>query len=333
MKRLNGILSIGALIVWVFAAGCSKSKESANAPAGGASGGVQTEPSGPVTMRLKWQPGKQYDHEVTFTQTSKMSEPGVAQTVDQTMNMVQRYAIIALSATTNGGMEVELKFTGQQVNGTFNGRTVIDFDSARPESQDGKNPAAPLFRKMTGLRAKCFLDASGKLVKIEGLEDVLKQMSAGDPHAAALMKGLLSEETIKQWVERGEGLPDKPVKVGDSWPVTMESKNAQMGIMKTEMTYTFKGWQEHDGHKCALLDFTGTITSHPPASSTNAPQITMDNGKITGKTWYDPDQGMVLETTSEQSLTLKTAAGGKGLSSQMQQNVTTRLLKVSDAPK
>lgn len=333
MKKLNGILQIGAAIVCVWAAGCSKSKESANAPAGGASGGIQTEPSGPVTMRLKWQPGRQYDQEMTMAQTSKMSEPGVAQTVDQTMNMIQRYSITALRTTTNGGMELELKFTGQQVNGTFNGRTVLDFDSARPESQDGKNPAAPLFRKMIGVRIKYVLDANGKVVQIEGLQDALKQMSAGDPQAEALMKGLLSEETIKQWVERGEGLPGKPVKVGDSWPVKIELKNAQAGTVKMEMTYTFKGWQEHDGHKCALLDFTGTITSHPGASSTNAPQITMDNGKISGKTWFDPDQGMVLETTSEQGLTLKTSAGGKGLNSQMRQNVSTRLLKISEAPK
>jgi hypothetical protein len=329
------MFSIGAAIACACA-GCSKKTPTDNASGTGASAGSGSSsvdgPAGPIEMKLKWQVGKKYDQEMAMKQTSHIDVPGMPQPVDQMMNMTEDFSMSALKATPDGGMELELKFTAVKVNSSMGGQAIMDFDSAKEPSQDGKDPSAPLFRKMVGAHLKYILDANGKLTKIEGMDDFLAQMSGGDPASAAMIKGLMSEDTLKQLVSRGQGLPDKPVSVGDHWPVNLEVNAGQAGIMKMNMIYTFKGWDQHDGQKCALVDFTGDISSKPNPG-TNGIDIKVEKGKIAGKTWYDPSAGMVMETDSDQTMTLKISAQGKSMDSQMEQNVNMKTTKISDLTK
>lgn len=318
-------------MVCICVAGCSKSNPGATGQTNAASGsGLQTEPSGPVTMKLKWEPGKKYDMEMTLQQTSRLTMPDAPKPVDQTMTMTQSFSMSALRATSDGGTELQLKFTAQKVKSTMGTQNVLDFDSSRPASEDGNNPAAPMFRKMVGAHLNYIMDANGKLVKVEGMQDFLNQLSGGDPQIGAMVKGMMNEGTIKQLVDRGQGLPDKPVKIGDTWPVGLPLNRGKLGTMNTKLDYTFKGWEQHDGHKCAVLDFTGTLPSeHAPESG----QMQIKEGKITGKTWFATDIGMVMETTSDQDTALTVTVQEKTMNSQIQQTVTTKVANISDLPK
>jgi hypothetical protein len=49
--------------------------------------------------------------------------------------------------------------------------------------------------------------------------------------------------------------------------------------------------------------------------------------------WFDPELNMVMETGSDQMMTMKILAQGKTIHSQMKQTVDIRMTGVGDLPK
>ena len=331
MKRYNAILSLSAVITCAWFAGCSKSKDAVTSPAG--AGVVSTESSGPVEMKIKWVVGKRYAQQMTMNQTAHMTIPGMDKPMDQAMTMAQDFNMSAMKELPGGGTELELKFTGQKVESKMGGKVMMSFDSAQDPQSDTNNPVAPLFRKMIGAHVVYDVDADGKVEKVVGMNEFLAQLSGGNPQSEAMMKSMMSEDMIKQLAMRGQGLPEKPVKIGDHWPVHLEVNAGQVGMLIMDMKYTFKGWQQHGGSKCALLESVGDIATKP-GSSTNGPMnVSVESGKLAGSTWYDPAQAMVVDSASDQNMTLNITAQGKSIKSQMKQQVSIKLVEVADIAK
>ncbi len=340
--KLSLIVSTGTAILCICA-GCSKSNGNSNAPAAKAGAAapvdstagtddVQATPAGPVEMKVKWQVGKEYAQELSMNQTGHLQVPGVAQPVEQHLTMVQDFTISALRQMPDGATELELKFTGLKLSNQAGEQVVMDFDSARDPKVDADNPAAPMFRKMIGAHVKYQLDASGQSIKVEGMDEFLAQMTGGDPQSAPVVKSMINEDTIKQLAMRGQGLPGKPVKVGDQWPVNLDVKAGPVGTLQMKMNSTFKGWQQHEGAKCALVTFTGEIAVKPHDNS-GTTDISLENGKLNGNMWYDPAINMVMETDSEQNMNMKISTQGKVINSEMQQNIVVKITKITDIPK
>jgi hypothetical protein len=208
-------------------------------------------------------------------------------------------------------------------------KVQLSFDSSKDPSADGQNPAAPLLRKMVGAQFKYDVDADGKVGDFIGLADFIKQLSGGDPKAAAAMGSFMNEGTLKQMVSRGAGLPPTPVKVDDHWPVHLEIATGLAGDLLLDMKYTFKGWQQHEGRKCALNEFVGTMNTKP-GSSTGPMNVSIDKGTIEGTTWFDPELGTVVETSSIEDMTLKFVMQGKTIMSPMKQSVVVKSAGISD---
>ena len=185
---------------------------------------------------------------------------------------------------------------------------------------------------MIGAHVTYDIDASGKVEKIMGMDEFLAQLSGGNPQSQAMIKSMMSEDMIKQLAMRGQGLPEKPVKIGDQWPVHLEVNAGQVGTLVMDMKYTFKGWQQHGGIKCALLESTGAISTKP-GTSAGPVKVSVESGKIAGSTWYDPAQGMVVDSLSNQNMTLNIVAQGKTIKSQMKQEVGVKLIEVADIAK
>jgi hypothetical protein len=103
------------------------------------------------------------------------------------------------------------------------------------------------------------------------------------------------------------GLPDKPVRVGDSWPVQREAgpSAGPGGALVLNATYTLKGWQEHEQKRCARIDIIGTLapkTGNAPArQGTPSP---LEKSKVTGHCWLDPVLEFPIETALDQSYTV-----------------------------
>ena len=92
--------------------------------------------------------------------------------------------------------------------------------------------------------------------------------------------------------------------------------------MVIDGTFTFKNWEDHDGHKCVKLDYDGKISG---TKSGRMPQI--ESGKVHGSSWFDPEQGVGIGAESDQTMAFKYDLKGKATSQQVRQNVTIRLVQ------
>jgi hypothetical protein len=103
------------------------------------------------------------------------------------------------------------------------------------------------------------------------------------------------------------GMPDKPVRIGDSWPVQREAgpTPGPGGALIVNATYTLKGWQEHEQKRCARIDISGTLgpkTGNTPArQGVSSP---LEKSKVTGQCWLDPVLEFPIETALDQSYTV-----------------------------
>lgn len=180
-----------------------------------------------------------------------------------------------------------------------------------------------------GARLKLLTDAQGKVEEVEGLDEFIN--SIGGAGTADMIKGLMSKDSIKQMVMHG--LPDHPVKIGDSWPLKLEIPMPMMGgSMVVDMTYTFTGWEQRGDHKCAVLSFTGDLYTKAGGDGATPSMLTLDDGKTSGEVLFDPDQGMAVAESAIQSFTMKVNVQGQSMTTKMTQDMTVKLIGVTDIP-
>jgi hypothetical protein len=188
-------------------------------------------------------------------------------------------------------------------------------------------------RRIAGAKLKYQTDANGKVVKVDGGKELMTKVTAGSaPQTQQMFKGMFSDDMLKQMVNQ-QGLPDKAVKVGDSWPVRTEETVPMIGTLVTTLNYTFTGWEQHDSTICAVLVFDGDVTSKPGAPQANGMTISIEGGKTSGKSWFDPALGMYLGSDINQNMTMKMKVQGKDISTAMNQKINLKLVEVADIVK
>jgi hypothetical protein len=283
----------------------------------------------PVELKLKWQTGKRYAQQMDMTMGTDITIPGQNQTMQQKTTMGMGFTISALKDRDGGGKELEMQGTGLALNVNMGGNSVMSYDSKSPPTDAGANPVAALLQKVGNIHLTMLTDADGKVESIEGFKEFLDSLGGSDAAAgAAAMKGMFSEDSFKQMASI-QGLPDHPVKIGDTWPSKTEVSTPAMGTMVTETTYTFTGWEQRDDHKCAVLAFTGNIYTKP---GDDAATVSMDDGKTSGEILFDPALGTPVATSTIQSFTMKMSAQGQSMSTKMTQDISVKLASVTDIP-
>lgn len=330
MKKILFPVSFVVAACCMFA-GCSQKEEGGPAKENStstqmSSGGSSSSGGEAVELKLKWTAGKKYIQHMTMAQDSeaKMGQ----RSMQQHMEMTSDYSVSALKSLPDGGTDLELEFTAQKMEVDAGGQT-LHFDSASDPTEDAGNPLAATLRKMVGAKIHYLTDANGKVQKVEGFNEFLDRLGASSPQAA-MMKSMFNEDTLKQYADFGRGLPDHPVKPGDTWPLKLQMPVGPVGELTLNLNYTFKGMEQHDGHNCALLDYTGTLSS-TPLENTNGMALNIENGKISGTTWFDPDLGMVIETASDQSMDIKIGGStGQTITSSVTQKTGLKLSEVTD---
>ncbi|MDB6124953.1 MAG: hypothetical protein JWQ71_3946 [Pedosphaera sp.] len=333
MKKLTMVVSLVAATGCILLAGCSKSKEAKSESKSGTEKATAEQSNEPVELKVKWQVGKRYLQRMDMTQGTESSVPNMPQPVKTETKQSQEYAVSSLKELTGGGQELEMEFVSQKMSTKIGDREIMGFDSASDAKDDGSNPSATALRRMVGAKLKFQTDTQGKVVKVEGTKELMTKVTAGSaPQMQQMFKGMFNDEMLKHMVSL-QGLPDKAVKVGDSWPLTTEIDMPMVGTLVTKMNYTFTGWEQHDKKKCAVITFTGDIASKPGAPQTAGMTINIDSGKSSGKSWFDPAAGMSLGSDVDQSMTMKMKLQGKDISTALNQKIVMKLVEVADVGK
>lgn len=285
-----------ALALAVAVAGCGKTNK-LNTPS------TATPPaSGEVELKLKWTPGEHIVQQADMKQNIQSFVPGLPEPMKQDMTIGQKFSLTVVSANPDGGHKLELQFLAMRVDAETAGKTV-SYDSDKGSSTKSTDPIAEMLGKMVGARLVYFLDASNRVERIEGIDELLNRLSTGNT-AAASLKSVFNEDYFKRIMDTTLYLPPKPVQPGDTWPVEIQLPIGVFGTMHVNYTSAFKGWEMHGKRNCALIEFAGTMEIEPSGSASQGLKLSVQNGKTSGMLWFDPELGMVIDSNINQDMTM-----------------------------
>jgi hypothetical protein len=331
MNKAITLISLAVVAGGVLLSGCSKPKKPATPS-------VSSDPSGatavtaaaddPVDMKIKWAAGKTFAMRMSFDQDMDMKVPNQPDPVKQQVKMTQNFSLSALKKLDNGGWELQLEFENETMEVLAGGRSVLTFDSNENPAEETNNPAAAILRAMVGARLQYFTDASGKVEKMGGVDELMKRVSAvGTQQQRGMFQQMFSEDTLKRYGSFSEALPNRIVKIGESWPQKNDIVST-IGTLALDMNYTFKNWEQHGDRKCAHVEATGTITTKTVTAANVGAAVEVQNGKITGDFWFDPELGMIVDVHNNQDMTLKITTRTQNLSQQLSQKVRLSMVDV-----
>jgi hypothetical protein len=284
-----------------------------------------------VEMKLNWQVGKRYLMRGGMKQDSEITVASLPDPIHQQMEYEQEFAISVLKELAGGGRELEMEYTGVKLDLKMNNASTLSFDSKAKGQDDAANPAAKL-RKLIGARIKYVTNSRGEVVEVKGAKELADGLDADNPQVQSILQGFFNEDSLKDLHGLTKILPPKPVKLGDRWPMNTEAKAGPLGTLVIDMEFTFKDWEQHANRKMALLNSTGTISVKPGQSSGPMGEASIESSKLTGRSWYDPAVGMVVDQDGHQEMIIKLSPGGQSITSKMKQDVTHRLVEVQPLP-
>ncbi len=323
----NRTLIACALALSVSWLGCNKSGKLDETSA-------STPPAGPVELKLKWPVGEHILQQMDMKTAMEMSLPTQAKPMKQDMTMGQEYSLIVLPAPPGGGHEVEMEFMGAHMKMEAGGKTMMDYDSAKTDAADVSNPTAAVLKKIVGAKIRYTMDVNNNVVRVEGINDLVNRLTSGtDATTSSMFKSMFSEEYFKQMMSQNQCLPTKPVQKGDTWPVQIKFPMGSVGSIDINYTYTFQGWEMHGKQNCVRMNFQGTLKSKPKAKSNAFPvSLSSLDGDSTGTSWFDPELGIIVDTTINQNVTMVMSMVMKGatqnMTNHMNQDTTIKLVSI-----
>jgi hypothetical protein len=279
-----------------------------------------------VTLAPKWKVGERRVHRMSQHQDQDITAAAMPQPMKQVTRHQQEFSVTATKAREGGGFELDVEYLQMQMKSQMGEQTVLSFDSQSDSKDDSSNPVAPMLRALAGAKFRLLTRADGQVEKVEGVQEFVGKLSASaPPMLAGMLQQLVNEDTVKQMGVTTAGLPQKPVKVGDQWPYQQEFSLGPLGTLIVKLDVTFKGWEEHAGRKCAVLEHTGTI-GRKEAEAADSSMLRSMTGDTKGKTWFDPEAGAEVESIAFQNMLMKLDAMGQEASVNMKQSITNQLI-------
>lgn len=185
---------------------------------------------------------------------------------------------VVLSADKEKGLTLEQEF----------GERSQDMDSVEgSESTD--------FSELIGKKVKFILLQNGKVEGFEGFDGLPEITTSGGEE--------LNEETYILAVKTTFPLlPDKPVKIGDTWSDTHVLDIPQGGgVLKLEnnFTYTLIEEMEKDGFDCLKIEMTGTSRISGDFEQNGMPLSIERESTSSGTIYFAFKEGMLISSESE----------------------------------
>ncbi len=163
--------------------------------------------------------------------------------------------------------------------------------------------------KLVGSKWRYRINSSGKVLsaEMETATGGAKPLpSDSKVTGVALARKLFNPQFFQPFLEFSF-LPTNQVRIGDSWPVEMVLSAGAVGAVQFKGTCKVAGWQlSPQGRRCVRLDLAGELSTatKPLARVGKAIQGSADleSGKMTSRIWFDPEQGLPVQTTTDLSM-------------------------------
>ena len=364
--------SIRAILFCALAVGCgalaSGCKRNTGATAQKESKITGSPSDPPVAIQPKWAAGQRYLMRMESVQSYQLPNfPGMGRgtgggtgtnNAPLENHFAQEYALVVTNAA-DGHRGIEMEILAFEIVAARGDQEFINYDSGNKVAP-GHGPMTDLFDKLLGGKIYYLVAPDSTVVRVEGVKELFDRVeppaeaNAETPAArgrrggamggAGMLRSAYNEDVFRQMIELA-GAPPNSVRVGENWTVTRETSAPIIGQLTITTTNTLRGWQEHEGRRCARVEFTGTV-----AFGTNtgplAAFMKLEGGSVTGRYWFAPDLGIPVETIFDQEMTLRMANFGTGpgrrpraaansetnatasITAPMRQNISVKLVEV-----
>ena len=222
---------------------------------GGASAGQKVE------LKMKLRPGRYAVSETQdMTGRQSITVMGRTQSIDiKSSAQVDGTIEIQPPDAASGETKVLYKCTRVKMSLVQGGRAMA-FDSAGPEDQQDRT-LGPVLRPLVGWRGFQVHSRDGKFLRLEGLEELIAQVSGagGGTQSVAMIRRmvepLLKEILTRHW---GKLLPEKPVAPADEWRKRIELAEFPMfGKLGFDFTCLLKRLEQTPTGPVAMLECWG----------------------------------------------------------------------------
>jgi hypothetical protein len=312
-------LSLVGLAVFLLAGGgCKKSAAGAeDAPITGR----RSDP--PVELKAEWKPGQQFSVHLEASQSGQMNF-GRQPTAQE--NITFQDYLLTVTNAPEGRRGLELELQSLMIESHLGNQPVMNFDSLN-KVVPNTGPGVDVMSKLIGGKIYFLVDSNNSVLQVEGVKELFERGApSGQTGMAAqqrvwmsgVLQRIFNADYFKHLVDLGS-LPSGVVRIGDHWTRQQEIDVGLVGRVVANLTNTLRGWQQHDGRKCARIETAGTLALKPGQTPVLLALFDgkIEDGRVSGKSWFDPAVGLPRESVIQQSCTIAGTApdfmsGGRG---------------------
>lgn len=283
--------------------------------------GKPTDP--PTTLRATWQPDQRYIYRVDAVNSTQLPRKNTTTLIRAEVTVGQDLGLTVTNVAPDGSRTLLMELLAIQMETSADDRVSMTFDSENKAFFYEDSALAEKLQKLVGGRLVFRLSPDNKITRVDGAKEFNARTSGGSNVrgvAGGVFNRFFSVQFFREVIEMGM-LPADAVKVGDKWAVSRAVSSGLWGTSAVlDMNYEFKGWQFHDGTNCARLDFSGVFKPNSvmrtnAAAGTNQNLVrrmaaastpsNLENGIVSGRSWFDPAISLPVETVYEQEITTR----------------------------
>jgi hypothetical protein len=277
-----------------------------------------------VALRYRWTKGDTQQYRVQQESAVTMSNvPGMGEmNITTTITQMLEYSVADVAADGTG--TVRVKFAAMKM-GMNSPMGSMVWDSASPNA--ATDPISQMMAKslspLVGETITMSVSPAGAVSKIEGLAPIIAKINAGMAGAQMQMPGmnsLMTEDSMRSMLEQSfAGLPERPVKVGESW-----SKDNTVKMPFGTMTSAARLALQNVANGVATITYKATNKVSVDSSAIGGGMnMSMGDGATDGEMAFDVKAGRIQKSTlrTTQPMTMNTT-GPDGAAVSM--NATTR---------
>lgn len=321
-RRIHLLTSLATIIAaLILISGCSRRVGTFSAAPEPDITGSSSDPA--VDLKCELKPDRKYAFHLE-TDNSYSSSKWKFGIGSQEIHFETDYRLSVTNETKKAHQQLDVEFLALVLQVFSGDDTRLYFDS--------ENKAVPMtddfseaMRNMIHTHFGAELSRHGNLAKVMGLDETVSAASAKKNfRRTGDIRRLFTTSNVRHMVELNQ-LPDKSVRVGDSWRQTNDLINGFIAVADCK----FVGWQWHNERKCALIESKGTIT--PPNSSKS--KTSVEDSQFSGRYWFDPEISMIADSIVHEQYTWSRSKGSDGEKFPTTRTISVKLDSISDAPK
>lgn len=282
-----------------------------------------------LTLKLRFEPGKTrfFEESQKIEQAFDMGQGGEPMTM--TMDDLTCFKVVA-HPPVDGKTTLAYTYDRTAMNVDSATMPPIHYDSDGKNDEDEAGQVEVIFKPMLGETVEIEIGPGGRPISAKGLDKIVAKIdheAAGNMFWTRLKETLNPGAFMAQTIDAHAALlPEKPVKIGDTWKATVKATGMSIGTMVFDYTCKLKAVESAAGHKIAVIDYAIAMSIDPdskPTGQAAAMNIKMESGKGAGTAWFDIDAGEFIRSAGDSTTNMTIEMGAnKGSIKQKLHNAT-----------